>query len=522
MTVLGKCLPAFAVALALAAPCRSAAASESAVARFALVLGNNRAAGLETLQFADDDAVAQQGLFLEAGVQSRLLVSLDEKTRELHPEIEPAGALTTLHLQREMASLRASMRAAAARGLRTEFIFFFSGHGNVVGGEGQLMLEDAAFSRNDLYALLASSGADRRLVIVDACSSYFMVVTGKGDAPQRQSVDARLFPRLVPADLQNTGFILSNSSDRESHEWARFESGILSYEVRSGLRGGADVDLDGRISYSELYAFITRANESIPHRRLRPDPWVAPPGKDETAWNEAVMVWNPSAAAARVQAGTAGHFFVESARGERLLDAHPAADQTLQLYLPPERPLFLRDDGETHEYAIAGASRVEVSLLSPSDDWPARKGARALALRQLFALPFGLRYAREYRYTLAARGAYGGARAAPEPEAAPWANTLGYAALAMGAVASVFGVLAVVNSLDEGSQVSVDRQNAQVKTQRTLALGLGGLAAATGGAWALLRWGGGSNGGSALAVSPIGVVEAGGPNGAELLLEGAF
>jgi len=75
-------------------------------------------------------------------------------------------------------------------------------------------------------------------------------------------------------------FILSTSSDRDSHEWERFQAGILSHELRSALRGAADANLDGVVTYRELGAFLVRANQAIVNRRYRPDFMVRPPSNE--------------------------------------------------------------------------------------------------------------------------------------------------------------------------------------------------------------------------------------------------
>ena len=63
------------------------------LARFAIVIGNNRAEAADTpsLRYADDDAVATHELLVEAGVDSRLLARLDPDSQRLHPGLTPAG-----------------------------------------------------------------------------------------------------------------------------------------------------------------------------------------------------------------------------------------------------------------------------------------------------------------------------------------------------------------------------------------------------------------------------------------------
>jgi Caspase domain len=227
-------------------------------------------------------------LFLDANIDSRLLVSFDAATRELHPRAAADGAATRENFEREMAAVQARIRASAARGLSTEFYFFFSGHGDVEGGEGRLILEDHALTRADLYELLESSGASVNHVFLDACSS-FLVASKRADVQRRRHVDPAFALRQTPDQLGNVGFVLSSSSDRESHEWERFEAGIVSHELRSGLRGAADANLDGRISYAELAAFMHQANRAIDIPRLRPDPFLQPPGRKD--WDQPVFSW---------------------------------------------------------------------------------------------------------------------------------------------------------------------------------------------------------------------------------------
>ena len=52
-------------------------AQAAPVVRFALVIGNNRAPDIESLRYADDDALGMHQLFLDANIDSRLIASFD-------------------------------------------------------------------------------------------------------------------------------------------------------------------------------------------------------------------------------------------------------------------------------------------------------------------------------------------------------------------------------------------------------------------------------------------------------------
>jgi hypothetical protein len=245
------------------------------------------------------------------------------------------------------------------------------------------MLEDRRLTRRLLYQLLARSPGRRNHVIIDACKSYFLAFE-RGPGGERADYPHAFDDAQVPARLANTGFILSTSSDRDSHEWERFQAGIFSHEVRSALRGAADLDGNGRISYAELGAFLSTANEGIRNRRFRPDFAIRPPAQ---ALDTEVLVW-PGEVAISIT-GEFGHLYVETSSGDRLLDTHASKDQVLGLRLPAERPLFVRRADNSVEFKLTGLTPTHLSALTAYGTGVTRRGALHLAFEQLFHVPFG-------------------------------------------------------------------------------------------------------------------------------------
>jgi hypothetical protein len=500
---------ALAVALALAAAAGPAAAAAApapapapptATARFAIVVGNNRPEGPDTpsLRYADDDAVATHALLVEAGVESVLLARLDDDTRRLYPDARPAGAPRGEELDRALDALAARMRAEAARGAVVELLFFYSGHGDVDRGEGYVVLEDRRLTRTMLHALLARSPAARNHVFIDACKSYFLAFE-KGPGGTRESYARAFVADAVPAHLANTGFVLSTSSGRDSHEWERYQAGILSHEVRSALRGAADTDGDGTVTYAELGAFLATANEGIENVRYRPDFMVLPPGRN---LGQAVLRWSGDAARAalRLEAAPSGHVYVETARGVRLLDAHPGPRQALVLHVPDERPLFVRRHDETAEEVVTGRPPAPITALAPAAPEIAMRGALHLAFERLFASPFSDADVRAFegRFAAAPLAAApppaavvgGGAPAPPREPHRALRLASGSLALAAAAVGTAAGALAV-RSYATGagaSQVEIDRANASVRRLDVAAILSFAVAGAAGVTWGWARW----------------------------------
>jgi len=471
------------VSLLLAYTGQPVCAKPHAIERFALVIGNNLplAPSSPSLRYADDDAVATQLLLQEAGVDSVLLVSPDADTQRMFSHVKAFAAPNSEALERAFAGLSERMRVARERGSEVEFLFFYSGHGDVEEGEGYVSLDNARLTRSLLFSLLLRSPATRNHVFIDACKSYY-VAFDRGPGGQRETYSGSQLVQSVPSKLDNTGFVLSTSSDRDSHEWQRFQGGVLSHELRSALRGAADTNLDRQISYAEIGAFLRSANESIPNPGFRPDFLVRAPAGN---LRQAVLSWGATHPVLSFRPGTWGHFYVETARGDRLLDAHPAPTQALMLMLPAERPLFVRQHDGRAESVVSGARSVEVSELEPGEPELASRGALSLALDRLFEQPFG--ESDVQRFEKQPPAADIAAPNAPVPHAKPTAmrvasGTVALVAAGAGLTLSGFALVNHARSANE-SQVRIQELNERVATFNRTSLACYGIAAASGVVW---------------------------------------
>lgn len=365
---------------------------------FAIVIGNNTSDNprVKRLHYADDDAIGTHRLLEQAGVKSILLVNLDADTRRLHPDLLPDGPPTREKLLAVFQELITRMKEIKDEGTKVEFLFIYSGHGNVARGEGYIVLQGGMLTRSDLYdQILSKSPADRNHVIVDACKSYFLAF-GKGPGGERRAYSKYLIQKADASMLSNTGFILSTSSDRDSHEWERFRAGVFSHEVRSALRGGADVDGDRRITYGELGAFLQTANRNIINARYRPDFIMRPPGDSPGELSEEIIDWSGNQDVLVLDDASWGHVYVESSKGERVMDAHSAAGEKFVLHMPTGRPVYIRDDEEVKEVIIeAGGESVFSKLVAKAVD-VGRKGSLHQAFKDLFSEPFGKQNLSEY------------------------------------------------------------------------------------------------------------------------------
>ncbi len=367
--------------------------------RFALVVGQNLSdrADSSPLRYADDDAVYAHLLFEQAGIKSRLLVTMDPESQRQYPGVKPDGPPTKEHLSAAFGRIRSEMLPHVEAGEVTVFYFFFSGHGNVDHGQGYLVLEGGRLLRSDFSKLVSRSPATQNHVIIDACKSYYMAFE-KGPGGRRGPYPEHFVELDETGRSSKNGFILSTSSDRESHEWERYQSGVFSHEILSGLRGGADADGDGAISYAELGAFLAIANKGIANPRYKPNYFVRPPGVFPGDLARTLLRWPPHPSVLVVDMPKMGHFYVEDTRGTRLIDVHPEAGSVIRLHLPSRRPVFIRREGGDLEWVLSEPGPARLSEV-PSRPYlrMSRKGALHAALERLFVEPFGPRDVAVYR-----------------------------------------------------------------------------------------------------------------------------
>lgn len=466
-------------ALVLLALCPSAHAEPAAaVARFALLIGVNHSVdpSQATLRYADDDAALYFELFRGLGARTYLVTRADANTRRLHPQaVAEAVEPRRVAFDQIVAQLTADMARARALQVRTRLYVIYAGHGSVRAGQGAVALEDAQLTGAELAQIIDRSGADEAHVIIDACYSFFLAYPRGPGGRRRPLAGLRKLGPL--ADSDRIGLLLSTSSDKESHEWEGLQSGVFSYEVRSGLSGAADADGDGQVTYREMAAFVERANAAIPNERFRPEVHARPP-----ATSGLLLDLKPGLTRRVVVPGGA-HFVLENADGVRLVDLHGTQGTAIQLLRSAQTsPLFLREAGSHLEFAIPSQPEVvKLAMLEPTMARASERGAAHESFGQLFALPFDGSVVEAYRFR-------------PLPDFAAEERidqrlrrlqTTGYSLLGAGGAALVTGAALSLSALalrDEGvggrTQSQIAARNGEIDRRNLGVIGMYSSAAA--------------------------------------------
>jgi Caspase domain len=468
-------------------------------ASFALIIGVNASPfpDVAPLRYADDDAARYLDLFRALGARTYVLSRLDDNTRRLHPQAAAEAALPRrAELRQAVESLSRDVAQARARGVRSTLYVIYAGHGDADGDHWFLTLEDERLSGAQLLSdVVDRAGADQTHVIVDACHAYLLALP-RGPGGTRRPVAG--FVELEAASRAGKiGFLLASSVSGESHEWAGFEAGVFSHEVRSGLYGAADADGNGQVTYTEMAAFVSRANQAITNERFRPQVLARAPRDGDLLLDlrparDHELRWNGKDLDA--------HYLLEDSAGVRLLDFHGAATTPVHLIRPTgEGPLYLRRLADGSEWTIPRRDGVvQIDRLSPSASRVGSRGAAHHAFSQIFALSFDGAVVTEWREEDAdvrVRLAEAEDQRSAALERKHLRKVVGVSAIVVGAAAAVSaGALEIwAYQLEHGappgeSQRDAFARNDAIATRNHIALGLAAGAAGCAGAALWLLW----------------------------------
>ena len=200
--------------------------------RFVLVIGaNDGGPGRHSLRFALDDARSVMKVLEDmGGLQSGDGRLLDQPTRG--------------NFFQEMKMLADKVNQAKKQFRRVEVFVYYSGHSD----EENLFLAGERVSYAEFRDTITAVSADVRVAILDSCAS--------GSFIQPKGV-IRRSPFLLNTayDMKGYAFITSSSGDEASQESKRLGGSFFTHNLVSGMRGAADMNLDGRITLTEAYQF---------------------------------------------------------------------------------------------------------------------------------------------------------------------------------------------------------------------------------------------------------------------------
>ncbi|HEY3444713.1 MAG TPA: caspase family protein [Myxococcales bacterium] len=387
--------------------------ARAAVKTYALVIGVNTSVdpGVASLKYADDDAAKYARLFDRIADSTTLLTVFDADSRLVYKDLADRALVPDrATLNKALTDLRVAAVKEHAAGNQIVVYFAYVGHGaRDKSGEGYVNLTDQKFLRTDLRKLVVdqpnnpAARFDTLHVIVDACSAYFVVHDrggGPGLTPATEDYSARMGELFgagtSPEKTPTVGFLLATTGDVKVHEWSAWRGGVFSHLVRSGLSGAADVDLDGKVTYAELGAFIAAASGNIRDPRARVDVTVSPPpAKADAPLSDRNRFQPRQLVFLEPQVG--GHFEIETEDGERVIDLNkPRGLASVFAVWGAGKYYLTGTDGET-KLDFSKKTLVASSAMNFGERRRADRGAIDEEYRRaLFSRPFDYSFYRAY------------------------------------------------------------------------------------------------------------------------------
>jgi hypothetical protein len=375
-----------------------------------LAIGNNRAplaasdadrdSPLLPLRFADDDAAAFYEFISASADGGQLLTLMDRDTQALYPKLVSIAKVPTLaEVRTAVAKIGKRLEQYKREGHRSVVFIFFSGHGSVdATGKPELALADAGITQKILYEeVLERLPADVVHLMVDACHAEAVVrprdTEAQGVAVTASEANAILVQSTL-ARYPNVGVILAAAGDGQAHEWDQLRQGVFTHELISALRGGADVNQDGRLEYSEVYAFLSAANRSVDNPRARLSVVARPPDSDRrTPIVDSSLFLKPKPARLTAIPSRAGSLQLDDDAGRHLATIHAEPGFVVSLLIPSEQTIYLRaGDQESQFRARAGQAVPFPSLRFVASSARMRGSLDEAVRRGLFATEFGRGY----------------------------------------------------------------------------------------------------------------------------------
>jgi hypothetical protein len=160
------------------------------------------------------------------------------------------------------------------------------------------------------------------------------------------------------------------------------------------LRGAADVDGNGQVSYAELAAFVEAANQDIRNDLYRPKVFARGPAHDNS---QVLLTRNTSTRALKIEAAGARRLTLRDAQGTRLVDLNKEDGTPVTLSLPTEH-VAIYEQTPGRERPLVSVRNFDGSAgpVAMLDELPRAEPdlngrGEAPVFAALFASPFGAR-----------------------------------------------------------------------------------------------------------------------------------
>ena len=350
-------------------------AAGGSLARYALIIGNNRGRAARTslppLQHAERDARRLRDALLR-------LANFDTSRVKL---VLGAGRERILAAARELAARAARDRARLGQS-STLFAFFYTGHGLT----GQLLTADAPLSGADLSRIFQKMRASVTLGVFDACYSGSLGLHTLRAKGIRATPGFNAFEALPTEMLDASGtlWFVSSQPHEVSYEDRRL-GGVFTHFFLEGMRRASSDELG--VTIQDIWAYAATRTRHYTARAGRPQ---NPQQIIRSLTSTGPLYFSfPRRRSARLRfaAGLAGRFLVRYDKGQLVEAVHKERGRPLEVPVYATGLHVERADGSRWSQTLAPRPGAELTV-RPGAGWrPARLlGARDVQLRSKGAL----------------------------------------------------------------------------------------------------------------------------------------
>ncbi|MBM4389031.1 MAG: hypothetical protein FJ088_14920, partial [Deltaproteobacteria bacterium] len=305
-----------------------------------------------SLKYADDDAALYYEFFKPVAKKANIFTVFDGESRGIFAEmaneaLPPRKDIVLSEFRKMREEIRANGDANSA------LFIVLIGHGGIdEKGEGYLNLMGGRLARGEIKKEMIASAGDlvETTLIIDTCNAYFLVKSRDEwkfhdtGADLTEKFDEFLFNFERKNEFPILGLIVSTAGARETFEWEYLKAGVFSHVVRSGLHGGADINQDKKVTYSELRAFIASVTGGVKNEKAKIKYFIeAPSGYDDKVIVD-LSAWEEKGADLLVLSKE-GRYFLEDNRGVRVFDLNAGSGAVFPLLLPKKLAYYLNLNG---------------------------------------------------------------------------------------------------------------------------------------------------------------------------------
>lgn len=340
------------IALLISIPA-SAQDNSKPTRRWALLLSaEDGGQGRSRLRYAQADAQSVGRVLTQLGGVA------NADLRALH---NPSSA----QIKQAITGLRAELDAARAEGRPSQLIVYYSGHSD----ERGLLLGADSLDYRTLRAQIEALPADVRVVILDSCASGALTRTKGGKTVPGFMQDAS-------TQVQGQAILTSSSADEAAQESDRLGASFFTHALLTGLRGGADMSGDGRVTLNEAYQFAF--NETLA-RTERTQGGAQHPGYELRLAGQGDLVLtdlSQATSAIVLDRSLSGQLYIRDARGNLVVELTKAPGRAIELALPADTYSLRLVNGKTARETTIQLARGQ--KLAPTA-WQASKLEGGLA-----------------------------------------------------------------------------------------------------------------------------------------------